>query len=60
MNQGGGIEVLVERDPLSPVEQSDGEMEQDWVRTGRGGRLTCIFKLAWQTCFINLPLRWPS
>ena len=39
MNQGGGIDVVVdvERDPLAPEEQSDGETEQDGVRTGRGG-----------------------
>ena len=39
MNPCGRIEVVVEveRDSLSPVEQSDGEMEQDGVRTGRGG-----------------------
>ena len=38
MNPCGRIEVVVEveRDHLSPVEQSDGEMEQDGVRTGRG------------------------
>ena len=37
MNPRASIEVLVERDPLAPVEQSDGEREQDWVRTERGG-----------------------
>ena len=37
MNPRASIEVLVERDPLAPVEQSDGERKQDWVRTERGG-----------------------